>query len=165
MVTETDWHVITFRPNQSLRGERNLAEQGFTCYVPRIGKSTKVRTRRRELFPGYGFIRLGDAHRLRAVSSTPGVARLLRFNDRPALISDDWVSAIKGQVALIEDEQARLLHLLHQTVLIRVGAPQGIDSLVTDVDDARGMVRVLYHMLGRPQEAWVELRLVEERGR
>ena len=163
MVTETDWHVITFRPNQSLRGERNLAEQGFTCYVPRIGKSTKVRTRRRELFPGYGFIRPSDAGRLSAVSSTPGVARLLRFNDRYALISDGWVSAIKGQVARMEDEHAGLLHLLHQTVLIRVGASQDLSSLVTDVDDARGMVRVLYHMLGRPQEAWVELSLIKER--
>ena len=164
-MTESDWHVITFRPNQSTRAERNLAEQGVTCYVPRIGKSAKARTRRRELFPGYGFIRPSDAGRLSAVSSTPGVARLLRFNDRPALISDEWVSAIKRQLALIEDEHAGLRHLLHQTVLIRVGASQGIDSLVTDVDDARGMVRVLYHMLGRPQEAWVELRLVEERRR
>ena len=164
-MTETDWHVITFRPNQSTRAERNLSDQGVTCYVPRIGKSAKARTRRRELFPGYGFIRPSDAGRLCAVSSTPGVSRLLRVNDRPALISDDWVSAIKGQVARMEDEQAGLRHLLNQTVLISVGASKGIDSLVTDVDDARGMVRVLYHMLGRPQEAWVELRLVEERGR
>jgi transcriptional antiterminator RfaH len=161
-MTETYWHVITFRPNQSTRAERNLAEQGVTCYVPRIGKSAKVRTRRRELFPGYGFIRLGDAHRLSAVSSTPGVSRLLRFNDRPALISDDWVSAIKGQVARMEDKHAGLHHLLNQTVLIRVGASQGLDSLVTDVDDARGMVRVLYHMLGCPHEAWVELSLIDE---
>jgi len=161
-MTETDWHVITFRPNQSTRAERNLADQGVTCYVPRIGKSAKARTTRRELFPGYGFIRPGDADRLSAVSSTPGVSRLLRFNDRPALISDDWVSAIKGQVARMEDEHAGLCHLLNQTVLIRVGAFQGIDSLVTDVDDARGMVRVLYHMLGRPQEAWVELSLIDE---
>ena len=159
---ESDWYVITFRPNQSTRAERNLAEQGVTCYVPRIGKSAKARTRRRELFPGYGFIRPGDAHRLRAVSSTPGVARLLRFNDRYALISDDWLSAIKGQVARMEDEHAGLRHLLHQTVLIRVGASQDLSSLVTDVDDARGMVRVLYHMLGRPQEAWVELSLIDE---
>ena len=164
-MTESDWHVITFRPNQSTRAERNLSEQGVTCYVPRIGKSAKARTRRRELFPGYGFIRTSDAGRLRTVLSTPGVSRLLRFNNRPALISDDWVSAIKGQLALIEDEQARLLHLLHQTVLIRVGASQDLSSLVTDVDDARGMVRVLYHMLGRPQEAWVELSLIEERRR
>jgi len=161
-MTETDWHVITFRPNQSTRAERNLAEQGVTCYVPRIGKSAKARTRRRELFPGYGFIRTSDEGRLSAVSSTPGVARLLRFNDRPALISDDWVSAIKGQVARMEDEHAGLRHLLHQTVLIRVGASQDLSSLVTDVDDARGMVRVLYHMLGRPQEAWVELSLIDE---
>ena len=161
-MTDTDWHLITFRPNQSTRAERNLAEQGVTCYVPRIGKSAKARTRRRELFPGYGFIRTSDAGRLSAVSSTPGVSRLLRFNDRPALISDDWVSAIKGQVAHMEDEHAGLRHLLNQTVLIRVGASQGLDLLVTDVDDARGMVRVLYHMLGCPHEAWVELSLIDE---
>ena len=164
-MTETDWHVITFRPNQSTRAERNLAEQGVTCYVPRIGPSAKARTTRRELFPGYGFIRTSDADRLSAVSSTPGVSRLLRFNDRPALISNDWVSAIKGQVARMEDEHAGLRHLFNQTVLIRVGASEGLSSLVTDVDDARGMVRVLFHMLGRPQEAWVELRLIEERRR
>jgi len=162
-MTETDWHVITFRPNQSTRAERNLAEQGVTCYVPRIGNSAKARTRRRELFPGYGFIRTSDAGRLSAVSSTPGVSRLLRFNDRPALISDGWVSAIKEQVARMEDEHVGLRHLLHQTVFIRVGASQDLSSLVTDVDDARGMVRVLYHMLGRPQEAWVELSLIKER--
>jgi len=161
-MTETDWYVITFRPNQSTRAERNLAEQGVTCYVPRIRKSAKACTRRRELFPGYGFIRTSDAGRLSAVSSTPGVSRLLRFNDRPALISDGWISAIKRQVARMEDEHAELRHLLHQTVLIRVGASQDLSSLVTDVDDARGMVRVLYHMLGRPQEAWVELSLIDE---
>jgi transcription antitermination factor NusG len=160
-MTESDWYVITFRPNQSTRAERNLAEQGVTCYVPRM-KSVKALKRRRELFPGYGFIRSGDAVRLSAVSSTPGVARLLQFNDRPAIISDDWVSAIKGQVARMEDEQAGLRHLLHQTVLIRVGASQGLNSLVTDVDDARGMVRVVYYMLGSPQEAWVEMSIIEE---
>jgi hypothetical protein len=56
----------------------------------------------------------------------------------------------------------RLRHLLHQTVLIRVGGSQGLESLVTGVDDTRGTVRVLYHMLGRPQEAWVELNLIDD---
>ena len=164
-MTQTNWHVITFRPNQSKRAERNLVDQGFTCYVPRIGLTAKACIRRRELFPGYGFLRPSDTNRLSAVSSTPGVARILRFNDVAALISDDWIGAIKGQVARLEDEQLRLRHLLHQTVLIRVAGSQGLESLVTDVDDKRGMVRVLYHMLGSPQEAWVELSLIDERRR
>ena len=120
-MTETNWYVITFRPNQSMLAERNLAEQDITCYVPRIGPNVKARTKRRELFPGYGFIRTRDTGRLSAVSSTRGVSRLLQFNNRPALISDDWISAIKGQVAHMEIEQEGLRHLLHQTVLLRVG--------------------------------------------
>jgi len=28
-MTESDWHVIIFRPNQSTRAERNLDEVGF----------------------------------------------------------------------------------------------------------------------------------------
>lgn len=161
-MTQTDWHVIIFKPNQSTRAERNLNDQGVTCYVPRIKQNIKAHTRRRELFPGYGFIRLIDAGRLSAVSSTPGVARLLRFNERPALISDEWVNEIKEQVARMEDLQVRLSQLLYQKVLIRVGASQGLESLVIDVDDSRGMVRVLYHMLGSPKEAWVELSLIEK---
>lgn len=158
-MNQNDWYVITYRPNQSTRAERNLITQGVTCYIPRVATSEKDGSKLRELFTGYGFIRPGDAS-LSAVASTPGVGKLIHFNDSPALISAAWISAIKAQVERLNNIQKGLRKMLNQRVLVRVGVIQDLHSLVIDVDDKRGMVRVLYHMLGQPQKVWIDISLI-----
>jgi transcriptional antiterminator RfaH len=155
-MTQDDWHLITYRPNQSARAERNLIEQGVQCYLPRLVVIEKDRPRARELFVGYGFIRPGKVS-LSAIASTPGVGKLPHFNERPALISDEWISAIKGQVKTMNSNHRKLDRMLNQKVVVTVGVTQDLHSLVVEVDDKRGMVRILYFMLGQPQMAWIEL--------
>ena len=157
-MNQNDWYVISYRPNQSTRAERNLIAQGVTCYIPRVALIEKDRYRLRELFTGYGFIRPGMA-RLSAIASTPGVGKLLYFNGSPALISEAWISAIKAQEEKMNSNQKGLGRMLNQKVLVSVGATQDLQSVVIDVDDKRGMVRVLYHMLGQPQKAWIDISL------
>lgn len=83
------WFLAQLKPNCGSIAERNLARQGFTTFLPleRLTKrkNGQLRQVKAPYFPGYIFVR-DDLHASpwRAIQSTYGVSRLVRFGIRPA---------------------------------------------------------------------------------
>lgn len=95
------WCLAQLKPNGLNLALRNLARQGFETFAPRLtitrrhGK--RFRGAKTLLFPGYVFVETGSSPgRWRAINSTLGIARLVRFGDSaPARISPELIESLR----------------------------------------------------------------------
>lgn len=94
------WGVVNTHPHRERQAELNLAQQQFRVYLPRHVKT--VRHARREtqverpLFPGYLFVAIDPAKTAwRPIASTVGVRAIVQFGDRPALVDDRFIAALR----------------------------------------------------------------------
>jgi transcriptional antiterminator RfaH len=86
------WSVARTLPQRERFASERLEERGFETFAPRI----KVKRSPEPLFANYVFVRLLD--RWRAIDSTLGVLRLVRFGEQPARCPDHEVEALKAQI-------------------------------------------------------------------
>jgi transcriptional antiterminator RfaH len=101
------------------------------------------------MFPGYLFARFDYAAFHRRVSQRPGVSGFVHFGDRLALLPDALVSEIKVQTG--EEELVEVNQTLEpgQNVQITQGPLQGLEALVTRLNNARDRVEILIEWMGR----------------
>ncbi len=99
------WYLLMTKPRSEEQAVRNLKEQGYTVYLPRI--STKKRMNGRyqpaieAMFPRYLFIQLAAGwDNWGPIRSTPSVTGLVRFGLSYATAPDDLIEALHQQ----EDE-------------------------------------------------------------
>lgn len=95
--------MVQHKPNAEALAIRNLERQSIDVFAPfemglrRFG--SKTRPVRKALFPGYIFVHfdIGD-FRWRAVNSTVGVSRLVRFgSDHPAPVPGDLMQSLMSR--------------------------------------------------------------------
>src|SRR6476646_10146958 len=102
---ETDgvapWIALVVRPRAERSVQEGLTNRGFETFVPWHGErrrwSDRIKILRQNLFPGYVFCRSNSSER-RLVMSQGGVQGLVSFDNRPALIPDDEISALRRAV-------------------------------------------------------------------
>lgn len=157
MATERSsrWHVVQTHVNAEGKAAANLARQGFSIYLPRYLKrrshARKVEAVACPLFPRYLFVAIDlAAQRWRAIQSTLGVSHLVCVGDRPVVVEDGVISALRareGEVGFIE--------LVRRPVFspgdkVRIIEGAFVDNLafVEDVAD-RDRVAILLNLLGR----------------
>jgi len=97
------WYLIQCKPRQDARALENLERQDFVCYRPMraVERHLEGRTRTVDeaLFPGYLFIRLNrETDNWRAINSTRGVHRIVRFNDFPIPVTDELIDGIRARL-------------------------------------------------------------------
>lgn len=83
-LSDAPWYLVQCRPNQSHIARRNLMRQGIEQFLPlqRVTRRWRNRlcTDLRPVFGGYMFVTFDPARpEWRAINSTPGVVRLVRF--------------------------------------------------------------------------------------
>lgn len=137
------WAVAQTETRREDTAVRFLADQGYTCYLPRI----KVKKRVVPLFPSYLFVRIID--RWYSVNQTIGVIHLLTAGDAPAQIRDSIVDTIKAK------ERNEIVRLpppqglkVGQQVRVLRGSFEGHIGLY-DGMSGKDRERVLLDLLGR----------------
>lgn len=98
----TAWFLAQLKPNSHGIAERNLARQGLPSFLPRLDETRRARgrfvTALRPLFPGYIFVALDiAAGRWRAVNSTHGISRLVRFGAAPAPVPPGLIAGLMAR--------------------------------------------------------------------
>lgn len=94
------WYLIQTKPGQTERAARELLNQGYEVFAPDI-RQEKLRAGKRvkciePLFPGYVFIELSELDsNWRPIRSTRGVARLVTFGAKPAVVPDEVVEQLR----------------------------------------------------------------------
>jgi len=169
--TETDspanWCVIQSRLHQEQKARANLLRQGFDVYLPQYRKRRRHARRTeivtRPLYPRYLFARLQPGQPWRSIHSTYGVAALVQFDGRPALLGDAAIRTIRQQ----EDETGLVvlspIDGLAPGDVVRItdGAFAETLGLVESITDEQ-RVTLLLEMLGRKVRVALDPEVVEK---
>jgi transcription antitermination factor NusG len=122
------------------RHEKKVAEQlgkrGIEHFLPVYHSLRRWKDRRKQLdlvlFPGYVFVHLGLAERLR-VLQIPGVVRFVSFNGQPAIMPGDDIEALRnGLAAGVKAEHHPYLNA-GQRVKIAHGPLAGVHGILLRV--------------------------------
>jgi transcription antitermination factor NusG len=96
------WYVAYTSANHEKRVTEQLSQRSVDHFLPLYESTRRWKDRRMKLqlplFPGYVFVRFGLADRL-TVLRIPGVARLVGFNGRPAVLPATEINALRASVA------------------------------------------------------------------
>jgi len=89
----TFWGVVRSLPHKETFAAKQLEAGGFETLLPRVrnGHAGPV-----PLFVGYLFVHIVD--RWRAIDSTIGVMKLVRFGDAPARMPEAEIAALKARM-------------------------------------------------------------------
>lgn len=93
------WHAVYTHSRHEKKVAQQLEERQIENFLPVYRSVRRWKDRRKELdlvlFPGYVFVRLSFADRLR-VLQLPGVARFVSFNGKPATLAASDIEALRN---------------------------------------------------------------------
>jgi transcriptional antiterminator RfaH len=89
------WIVATYKSNEARRAERNLLNQNFDYYLPKITiKKINSKPKIEVLFPGYIFINTSFDN-YSALKYTMGIRNIIKFGDNISCISEKEIEAMQ----------------------------------------------------------------------
>ena len=148
------WYVASVRPHEESRADRNLRQQGFESWLPRIRRSRRharrIDTVLAPFFPGYLFVRLNcELERWRSINGTQGVRHLLCQDGRPAKMPAGFVESLcnSADAEGLLTAPAEALKVGKQARLATGPFADCIGTLVRLTD--QGRVTLLLKVLGR----------------
>jgi len=141
------WLVATYKINEINSLERNLLNQNFEYYFPKIVKK-KINSNPKveALFPGYIFANI-DSENHSALKYTKGIKNILKFGDNISCISNEEIEAMK-----IAEEKSKINPVVSQIkigqdVMIAKGSLKGIIAKVCSLS-SKERVDILLSFLG-----------------
>lgn len=95
-----NWYVLYTAPRAEKKVEERLRERGVECYLPlhRAPQvwSDRVKMVDKPLFISYVFVRSTEMEALNFVRQIYGVARVVFYNGRPAVVRPEEIDAIRA---------------------------------------------------------------------
>jgi len=138
------WYAIHSKPRQEERALENLQRQGFEAWLPLMEVEKVLRSKLMRviepMFSRYLFIRLDtEQTNWSPIRSTLGVSKLVSFGNRPAVVSDDLIVALKN---LPKQETQRLIQPGQQVKIVS-GPLRGLEGIYQQSDgEMRAMVLI-----------------------
>jgi transcriptional antiterminator RfaH len=158
---EKKWFVVQVKPNSYDIAIRNLERQGFKTFLPK----TRVTVRKKNIFlfkdsyvfSGYMFVGVDTGSvNWTKIKNTYGVSKILVFNNKPSVIPNDLIMALKTQY---EGKIAQLAQKdFNQGDLIKFNSGPFLD-LIAKIEsvDNRMSIYVLLEMMGGQRKLKVNL--------
>ena len=161
------WYLVHTKPRGEALAQCNLERQGYEVYFPRLVQPVRRRARWCgavvALFPRYLFLHLQEGQQsLGPVRSTAGVASLVRFGSRYALVPDRVVADLRA----CADSDTGLHQLTRRSpfesgraVRMAAGPLQGMEG-VFEREIGSDRVVILLNLLGQEVPVRVDSGLV-----
>jgi transcription antitermination factor NusG len=131
------WYAIYTRPRWEKKVNKLLQEKGVECYCP-LNKvkrkwSDRLKTVEEPLFKSYVFVKVEDAERS-VVRMTNGVINFIYWNQKPAVIKEKEIIAIKRFLDEHENVQVQPIEVkVNQRVKIMSGSFMDQEGKVIDI--------------------------------
>lgn len=93
------WLVATYKINEVKRLEKNLLNQKFDFFLPKITVKKNSKSKEEALFPGYIFINT-TFENYSALKYTIGIKNILKFGDKISCVSNEEIKSIQS----VQDE-------------------------------------------------------------
>ena len=124
------WYTLYTKPNAEYRVAQALERRGMQTFLPEIEAPKARNGRNREpFFPCYLFVRIDlKAVGLRQVQWTPGLRRIIAFDDRPAPLDDEVIDLIRDKLERVNAAGGWPAHNFRQGDAVRItdGPMQGM---------------------------------------
>lgn len=156
------WYALRSKPRKEDVVWRQIQEQGFEVFYPRIRVHT-VNPRARNIrpyFPGYMFVQADiDAVGLSAFQWMPHSTGLVMFGGEPAQVPENLIVALRKRVEEIAEAGGEVFDGLKQGdhVLINYGPFEGYEAIFDTRIPGSERVRVLLQLLNNQRQVPVEL--------
>ena len=159
------WYVVYSKPHKEAFAEFQLRLKGLEIFLPRLLLPGLPELQKQiiPLFPSYLFARINLEEEYHYVLWTPGVKRVVSFNDVPMPLEEGVVEFLKkhaNDYGLIE---AHSNLRPGQSVQITGGPFGGLEAIIQEPVNSKGRVKVLLSLLSRQVKAEVPVQLVESR--
>lgn len=150
------WHVVSTSPQQEIRASLEITKAGFDVFYP-IKQYTRTRPNRKPelvsgpLFPRYLFVQFDRSQPEWAkIQDMRGVSSVLCNGNKPVIVRDEIVTAIRSYREPQEPVQAVSEFAPNQPVVITTGVLEGIQGLFTGSDRQR--TKAFLEILGKRYE-------------
>ncbi len=170
------WFVIRVQTGKEEKVRRSLdkriAASGADGLISRVLvptesvseiKGGKKRVTKRKIFPGYVMVEMEDSDEaLFLIRETPGVGDFVGAHMRPTPMEPHEVARLIGDMERqAEAPRLKINFQKRETVRIKEGAFAGIEGVVDEVDEEKGIVRVVVTIFSRPTPVELEYWQVE----
>jgi transcriptional antiterminator RfaH len=138
------WYAIHSKPRQEERALENLQRQGFEAWLPLLTVEKVLRSKLVQvvepMFSRYLFIRLDtEQTNWSPIRSTLGVSKLVSFGNRPAVVADELIEALRQ---MPEQAPQRLIQPGQQVKIVS-GPLRGLEGIYQQADgELRAMVLI-----------------------
>ena len=142
-----EWIIALYKINEINRLEKNLSNQGFNYYLPKI--TTKKANSIPEveiLFPGYIFINT-TVENYSALKYTKGMKKILTFGNKISYLSNDDIKAMQIIEKTSKSSPVSRKAEIGQDVLVSKGSLKGSIVKICSLP-SRKRVDILLYFLG-----------------
>lgn len=141
------WFVVWAESRAEKKVEKRLGALGLSPWLPVVTERRRWSDRWREiqfpLFPGYLFVRASDAN-WHEVLRTPGVLTVVKQGGKPALLDDDFVTALRDAIGrqgeTPEAVAGDINYAAGDEVIVQEGALKGLRGIVRERRGGRQLV-------------------------
>jgi transcription antitermination factor NusG len=159
------WYAVYCKPLKERQAAVALeAYLGLTVYLPELRRRFHGQIRRASFFPRYLFVQADLAIvKLSDINTTPGVLRLLAFDEAALPIPAAVIETIREQVEGLNARGGVPTYDFHpgDTVRLKDGSLHGMEAVFMGPMEPRERVQVLIHFLGQLREAEVAVDILE----
>jgi transcriptional antiterminator RfaH len=161
------WYVLHTKPHSERQVAATLAEiDDVEAYLPEVElRQGKKKRKRVPFFPCYLFMRAD----IEKVSSslwewTPGLRRVVAFDDRPTAVPDQVIDLIRAKLKEIGKASGLSRHSFKKGDVVRIARGPFAEMLAVfeGPSTARERVQVLLNFLGRLNRLHLEIDDVEK---
>jgi transcriptional antiterminator RfaH len=153
------WYTLYSKPNAEYQVARVLQERGILVYLPETESSTARNGHiQRPFFPCYLFMKVDLAVvGLSQVEWTPGLRRVVAFDDRPVPLPDHVIELIRSKLEEMNTAGGWPACPFQpgDTVCINNGPLQGMLAIFDRPTTPSERVQVLLTFLGHVSRVWV----------
>ena len=160
------WYTLYTKPNAEHQVATSLQERRIRTYLPEIEPCNGGSKRRRApFFPCYLFMKV-DFERvgLSSVRWTPGLRRVVAFDDHPVPLPDEVIDLIQRKLNGSNAAGGWPAHTFHPGEMVRItdGPLQGLLATFEGPSTPADRVRVLLAFLGHASRAHVAVSDLEK---
>lgn len=161
-----NWYTLHTKPNAEYQVAASLKRREIQTYLPEV-ETPKARNRRKmkPFFPCYLFIKV-DFGRvgLSQVQWTPGLRRIVAFDNRPVPLPDEIINTIRRKLEEVNTAKGQVAHNFRPGDPVRItdGPLQGLLAIFEGPSTPAERVRVLLNMLGHASRVHLSVNDLEK---
>jgi len=159
----TNWHALFIRHQHEKPVALALTHKNYEVYLPQYCSVRRWRDRAKQLwlplFPGYVFLH-GGLERQLQILTTPGVIRIVRLGERPAIVPQAQIDAVKKILASRAAVETHPYLVCGDRVKVKYGPLAGLEGILTRKKNLAYLV-ISMEMLGRSAAVEIKMENVE----